>query len=372
MSKQGETVAKEAALTLASGRKIGAGHPCFVIAEAGSNWRMGTEERDLQMAHALVDVAVEAGCDAVKFQTYKANRVYVADAGESDYLAEIGIKKSITEIFDDLSMPYAMIPKIAEYCQRRGILFMSTPFSIEDADAVDPYVEIHKIASYEISHVQLQDRLAKTGKPIVFSTGASSLDDVDYALHRLRAGGASQLAMMQCTARYPAPLDTVHARVIPTLRQRFGIPVGLSDHSREPAIAPCAAVALGATLVEKHYTLHNRLPGADHPFALEPHELKAMVGAIRQTEAALGSSQKVVGTAEEELFSFARRGLQMTQSVSAGATLALGKNLAILRPGKQKLGAHPRYLDEIEGGRARRALAAGEGVHPADVEPAGA
>jgi len=168
-------------LELRSGRKIGAGQPTYVIAEAGSNWRMGAPKRDLAMAHALIDVAKDAGCDAVKFQTYKSHTVYAANAGESDYLAESGIKESINDIFDDLSMPYEMIEKLAAYAKRRGIDFMSTPFSKEDADAVDPFVDLHKIASYEISHTQLQAHLAKKGKPIVFSTGAST-----YERYRLR------------------------------------------------------------------------------------------------------------------------------------------------------------------------------------------
>lgn len=357
----------DSVIELTNGRRIGNGHPCFIIAEAGSNWRMGTRERDLLMARALVDVAVEAGCDAVKFQTYRAKTVYVASAGDSDYLARLGIRKSITEIFEDLSMPYELIEPIARYCEEQGILFMSTPFSLEDADAVDPYVLIHKIASYEISHTLLQDHLARTGKPIVFSSGASELADIDYAVERLTDAGAQQLAIMQCTAKYPAPLGEVNARVVQTLRERYCRPVGLSDHSREPCVAPAAAVALGASIIEKHYTLSNRLPGADHPFALEPHELKAMVTSIRNTERVIGCGRKAISDAEQELAQFARRGLQATKPIEAGDKLSLGDNVEILRPGKQRLGAHPRHLDEIEGRSATRAIPAGDGVQLADV-----
>ncbi len=355
-------------IELRSGRTIGAGQPVYIIAEAGSNWRMGAPKRDLAMAHALIDVAKDTGCDAVKFQTYKSHTVYAAGAGESDYLAESGIKESINEIFDDLSMPYEMIEKLATYAKKRGIDFMSTPFSKEDADAVDPFVELHKIASYEISHTELQAHLAGKGKPIVFSTGASTYEDIDFAMEHLRKSGAKQLGMFQCTAKYPAPLAEINVAEITALQARYGIPVGLSDHSREATIAPAAAVALGASLIEKHYTLNNKLPGADHPFALEPAELAAMVQAIRATERARGRVGKHVSEAERELFAFARRGLQATSPIAKGDAFKLGDNIAILRPGKHPLGAHPRFLDAIQGRRARRAIGLGAGVLVEDVE----
>lgn len=347
-------------IELANGRLIGDGHPCFIIAEAGSNWRMGTPERDLLMGRALIDVAVDTGCDAVKFQTYRSHTVYVENAGESDYLAEVGIKKSINAIFDDLSMPYELVAKLAAYCEERGILFMSTPFSVADADAVDPYVSFHKIASYEISHTQLLEHVAATGKPMVCSTGASTLEDVDFAVDFLRERNVKGLALMQCTAKYPAPLDSVNVRVVPTLKERYGVPVGLSDHSREPAIAPAAAVALGANLIEKHYTLHNALPGADHPFALTPADLRELVSAVRQTEAALGDGKKAVDEVENELASFARRGVQAVRAIPAGEAIRLGENVEILRPGKRTLGVHPRYLGQL--GAAAREISPGEGV----------
>lgn len=353
-------------IKLDNGRLIGDGHPCFIIAEAGSNWRMGTLSRDLAMARSLIDVAVETGCDAVKFQTYKSHTVYVQNAGESDYLADAGIKTSITEIFDDLSMPYEMIAELHTYCQKQGILFMSTPFSIQDAEAVDPYVNFHKVASYEISHTQLQKWLAQTGKPIVFSTGASNWEDIDFALSHLREHGATQLAIMQCTAKYPAPLDSLNLKVLTEFKARYGLPVGLSDHSRDPVVGPCAAVALGANIIEKHYTLHNRLPGADHPFALEPHELAAMVKGIRDTELTLGQADKQVVEAEKELSTFARRGLQALKRLEPGDRLELDVNVGILRPGKRSLGAHPRYLPEMTG-PVSRVIEAGDGVRREDI-----
>lgn len=341
----------------------------FVIAEAGSNWRMGTPERDILMAQALVDVAVEAGADAVKFQTYRAKDTYVADAGASDYLSDAGIKRSINDIFADLEMPYEMLGEIAAHCQKVGIEFISTPFSVADAAAVDPHVKRHKVASYEIDHVRLLQRLAATGKPLIISTGAATEADIEFCLQTVRAAGADQITLLQCTSRYPAPPDSLNLAVIPWLRERFGVASGFSDHSRDPIVGPVAAVALGAAVIEKHYTINNRLPGPDHAFALEPDELAAMVRAIRQAEQVRGDGVKAVGTHEEELRSFAVRAIQATRDLSPGDELIEGGNFDVLRPGKRSAGMHPRHLDALRGRRAAAAVKAGEGIRSEDVSP---
>ena len=345
------------------------GQHVFVIAEAGSNWRMGTPERDMAMARALVHVAVEAGADAVKFQTYRAKDTYVPDAGESDYLSEAGIKRSINDIFVDLEMPYEMLGQIAAHCREAGIEFMSTPFSVADAVAVDPHVRRHKVASYEINHVRLLQRLAATRKPLIISTGAATEDDIDFCLQTVRAAGAGDVTLLQCTSSYPAPPDSLNLTVIPWLRERFGVAAGFSDHSRDPIAGPVAAVALGATVIEKHYTLDNRLPGPDHPFALEPDELAAMVRAIRLAEQARGDGVKAVGSHETELRSFAVRAIQATRDLAPGDALVEGENFDVLRPGKRSAGMHPRHLDELRGRRAAVAVKAGEGIGPRDVTP---
>ncbi|MCU1283250.1 MAG: Uncharacterized protein JWM53_6796, partial [bacterium] len=253
----------------------------FIIAEAGSNWRMGTPARDRQMARMLIDVAADAGADAVKFQTYRPETVYVANAGSSDYLSEAGIKEDISEIFADLAMPYEMLPELAEYCAKRNVQFMSTPFSVADFEAVDPFVRVHKCASYENSHLRLLERFARAGKPLVMSTGASTEADVAWAVDTFRDSGGRDLCLLQCTARYPAPIDSLNLATIPWLKRRFATMVGLSDHSRHPVHGPLAAVALGARVIEKHYTLDRRLPGPDHAFAITPEELKLLVEAVR-------------------------------------------------------------------------------------------
>jgi len=342
----------------------------FIVAEAGSNWRMGGAKRDLQMGRALIDVAADAGCDAVKFQTYRPETVYVENAGTSDYLSAAGIRESIRDIFADLAMPYEMIPELAAHCRERGVQFMSTPFSLADAAAVDPHVQVNKIASYEISHLRLIEFAARSGKPTIMSTGASDEADIAWALGTFRANGGRDVCLMQCTARYPAPLDTLNLSVIPHLAERFDVPVGLSDHSRDPVVGPVAAVALGARVIEKHYTLHNRLPGPDHAFALGPDELARMVEAIRGAERARGSGVKDVLPEEQELRAYARRGLQAIRPIARGDVLRENVNYAILRPGKQAAGLHPRRIADVEGRRASRDLAVGQGIQDGDVASA--
>jgi sialic acid synthase SpsE/RimJ/RimL family protein N-acetyltransferase len=336
--------------------------PVLIIAEAGSNWRMGSPKRDLAMAKALIDVAVEARANVVKFQTYRPESVYAPNAGKSDYLAEAGIQEEISEIFADLSMPYEMIPKLAEYCDRCGIEFMSTPFSKADFLQIDPFVKRHKVASYEISHLRLLELCAKSGKPLILSTGAANDADVAWAVETFYKNGGGDLTLLQCTAKYPAPSNSMHLQTIPYLKARFKTSAGLSDHSRDPIYAPLAAVALGATVIEKHYTLDNRLPGPDHSFAITASELKEMVKAIREGELMRGNYGKSIDSEERELSLFARRGIQAIRDISPGELFEEGVNIDILRPGKNVQGIHPKHIVELNGTVAKMGYKAGSGI----------
>ena len=338
----------------------------FVIAEAGSNWRAGTPEKDREQARKLIDAAVAAGADAVKFQVYRPENVYVSNAGSSDYLSDSGIEEDISDIFADLAMPYEMIGELAEYCRSQNIEFMSTPFSPDDFTAVDPFVQIHKVASYEISHVHLIELAARSGKPTLISTGASVEQDIAWAVDTFFAAGGRDLCVLQCTARYPAPVDSLNISTIPWLKRQFGVVAGLSDHSRDPIIGPVTAVAKGARVIEKHFTLANDLPGPDHAFALTPPELTQMVAAIRNAEAAMGSGVKIILPEEEELAGYARRGLQAIRAISKGEVLHEGEAFAILRPGQQVLGTHPKHLADVEGKQAARDVTEGEGLNHGD------
>jgi sialic acid synthase SpsE len=338
----------------------------FIIAEAGSNWRMGTKTRDLSMAKSLIDVAAESKCDAIKFQTYKSETTYVSNAGKSDYLSNSGINEQITEIFQDLSMPYDMIPELADYCKTQKIEFMSTPFSVNDAKAIDPFVLRHKIASFEISHLRLIEFLAGTNKPLILSTGASTLEEIEWAVNYFYDNGGKDISLLHTISKYPAPLSSLNLKTISELEKKFNIPVGFSDHSRSPTIGPITAVSLGGQIIEKHFTLNNNLPGPDHSFALTPIELKNMVEAIRGCELVLGSNEKTILPEEFELREFAHRGLQAIKEIKENDIFKEGENIDILRPGKQKQGIHPKYLKQLSGKKSKRNISQGEGIIQGD------
>jgi sialic acid synthase SpsE len=341
----------------------------FVIAEAGSNWRAGSPDSDRAMARDLIAAARDSGADAVKFQTFRSSTTYAESAGQIGYLGEIGYETSINELFRDLEMPYDLIPDLARWSTEAGIEFMSTPFSVDDATAVDPWVLRHKVASYEIGHVRLIEWMARTGKPLLMSTGAAVGDDIEFGLRTAREAGASDVTLLQCTASYPAPTDSLNLNVIPAMRARYGTSVGLSDHSRDPLVGPVMAVALGATAIEKHFTIDRSLPGPDHSFAVEPHELASMVRAIRDAESALGSGDKTVQPTEQPLRDFAVRSIQATRRIDAHDVLIEGDNFEVLRPGARQRGLHPRFLSQVSGRRVQRAIEAGEGILAEDLEP---
>ena len=340
--------------------------PVFIIAEAGSNWKAGSAQADWRRTVELVDAAKKAGADAVKFQTFRADTVYVPNAGTSGYLSKNGIRDSIVDLFKKFAMPYEMIPRLASYCRKQKIEFMSSFFSSEDFSAVDPWVKRHKIASYEITHPGLLKLAAKSGKPLILSTGASSHEDIAWALGYFRRSGGKSVTLMQCTAKYPAPLEALNLQVLGEFSKRYRLPVGFSDHSAEPLVGPVAAVALGARILEKHFTLSRSLQGPDHKFALEPGELDRMVEAVRACEKALGDGRKRVLEAEKELYLYAQRAVQAVQPIRKGERLSEGENMAVLRPGSRRKGMHPRWMGHAQGKKAKRAIALGDGIRRAD------
>tara|TARA_Y100000590_G_scaffold86224_1_gene96611 strand:+ start:21221 stop:22267 length:1047 start_codon:yes stop_codon:yes gene_type:complete len=340
----------------------------FIIAEAGSNWRMGTSERDMKMAKTLIDVASESGADAIKFQTYRAHSVYVPNAGDSDYLSESGITESINKIFEDLSMPYEMIPKLAEYSKIKNIEFMSTPFSVKDAKEIDPYTNYHKIASYEISHLRLIEYIASTKKPTFLSTGGATKDEIRWALEQFFGNGGKKITLLQTTAKYPAKIDSLNIKSMIDLKKEFDVEVGLSDHSMDPVIGPVVATALGASVIEKHFTIDKKLPGPDHSFALNPAELKRMIKGIRDAEKSIGEGEKIVLDDETELRDYAQRSIQCIRKISKGEEFIEGKNIDVLRSGKQRKGLHPKFLNEIQGKKSTRDIQIGDGIMDDDYE----
>lgn len=330
-------------------RWVGAGAPCYVIAEAGSN-----HNGKLEQAFELIDVAAAAGADAVKFQVFKASRLYPKNAGVSGYLND---PTPIFDIIAAMEMPYDWIPRLADHCAARRVDFLASTFDEESTDAIADYVPAFKIASYEMTHAPLVRHVASKGKPVIMSTGTADLDEVAAAVRVCNASGNRDLILMQCTAAYPAPLDSMNVRVVTTLRERFGVPVGLSDHSSDPLVAPIAAVACGASVIEKHFTLSHDMQGPDHRFALEPGQLVAMVAGIRAAEDALGSDLKDVAPIEAELRAFARRSVFVIRDLTAGEVLTR-ENIAVLRNGQHSPGMPPEQFDAVLGRRARHAVAA--------------
>jgi N-acetylneuraminate synthase len=339
-------------------RPVGPDEPTFVIAEAGSN-----HNGDLSTAKKLVDVAADAGADAVKFQTFRAEDMYVEESGEVEYLED---DQSIYEIIESMEMPYDWIPELHEYCHEQGVQFMSTPFDERSAAELKEYVPAWKVASYTSSHLPFLEYLAETDKPIIMSTGAHELAEVAESIETLRESDASTLVVLQCVASYPTPLSEIDVRVVETLQEEFGVLSGLSDHTLDPVTAPSAAVALGASVVEKHFTLDKTMEGPDHQFALEPGELDRMVSAIRDTEAALDTGEKRVLEVEEELYEKARRAVHAVADIEAGTEFT-EENMKVLRPGEREAGLHPKFYGEILGKTAGRDVQKGAGIQWDDV-----
>lgn len=337
---------------------IGVGHPCYVIAEAGSN-----HNGSLPQAMQLIDVAAEAGADAVKFQLFRASRMYPRSAGVSGYL---GSAVPIYDIIASMEMSYEWLPELAGYCESRHIAFLATPFDEDSADQLVPWVQAFKVASYEMTHIPLVRHVAAKGKPLIISTGTADIEEVEQTVVECRNAGNREIALLQCTAAYPAPLDSLNIRALATLSARFGVPSGLSDHSRDPVVAPIVAVACGASIVEKHFTLSNDLPGPDHRFALQPTELRLMVEKIREAEQTLGSGAKVRAPVEEELRAFARRSVFATRRIAAGEAFSV-ENVAVLRCGQRSPGLAPVAYAGVIGRHAAREILLDESVQVDDL-----
>ena len=315
---------------LIGGRAVGPGRPCYVIAEAGAN-----HNRDHATALRLIEVAAEAGADAVKFQTYTAEGLYSRRTPDISYLKEKGLvsdRESVWDLIKRVEIPWEWHADLARHAASCGIAFFSTPFEEAAVDALEAVgVPAYKIASYEVNHLPLIEHAARTGKPLLISTGMASLGDIERALDTAAAAGAHDLMVMHCAVNYPPRFEDLNLRAITTLRSAFQIPIGWSDHTPGHT-ADVVAVTLGACAVEKHFTLSRDQIGPDHPFALEPGELREMVTAIRETEEALGSSVKRVTDAEANLFRLGRRSIVAARDVPAGGVLTR-EDLAVKRPG---------------------------------------
>lgn len=320
---------------------IGSGNPCFIIAEAGVN-----HNGDMNLAKKLIDGAKEAGADAVKFQTFRTEEVVTEGAEKAEYQkTSTGSEESQFDMLKKLEFPPQGFRELFGYAKEKGILFLSTPDDRESVDLLDELgVPAFKVGSGEITNFPLLKHIARKGKPIILSTGMATLGEVEEALGVIRGEGSEDIVLLHCVTDYPAKIEDMNLRAMETLRDVFKLPVGLSDHTLGITI-PIAAVALGACVVEKHFTLDKNLPGPDHRASLEPDELKQMVVAIRDTEKAMGNGIKKPTKAEEAIQKLVRRSLVAGVDIPQG-TVITEQMLAIKRPAN---GIEPKYMGAVIG-----------------------
>jgi len=311
-----------------AGRQVGPSQPCFIVAEAGVN-----HNGSLGLAQQLVDAAVQAGADAVKFQTFKAEKVVSPPAPKAAYqLQTTDTNESQLDMIKRLELSFDAFRELYAYCQDKGILFMSTPFDKESADFLAELgVAIFKFPSGELTNLPFLAHVARKGKPMIVSTGMSYLGEVEAAVRTIEEAGNQEFVLLHCVSNYPADPADVNLRAMNTLATAFGMPVGYSDHTLGIELA-IAAVALGACVIEKHFTLDRNLPGPDHRASLEPDELRALVHGIRIVEAALGHGRKEPVASEANTAAVARRSLVAARDIEPGAVLT-EELIALRRPG---------------------------------------
>jgi N-acetylneuraminate synthase/N,N'-diacetyllegionaminate synthase len=332
-------------------KQVGPGHSVFIIAEAGVN-----HNGDLEMARKLVEVAVAAGADAVKFQTFRAEAVASPNAPKAQYQIDTtGNSETQLEMLRRLELSPRAHHEIQELCRKSGIIFLSTPFDEAAADLLAQFdVPAFKISSGDITNLPLLAHVARNGKPVILSTGMSDLDEVAEAVTAIQNEGCDQLILLHCVTNYPASATDINLRAMRTMTEAFGVPVGYSDHTTGIEI-PMAAVALGACVIEKHFTLDRDLPGPDHRASLEPAELRAMIEGIRKVEAALGDGRKAPANSELDTARIARRSLVAVGDIRAG-TRIVREMIAAKRPGT---GLPPAKLSLILGRTALVDITAG-------------
>ncbi len=315
----------------------------FVIAEIGVN-----HDGSLSRARRMIDAAAECGADAVKFQTFRADRLMIPSR---DRLAQqVDVGETAYQMFRRLELSWDDHEKLKKHADECKIVFLSTPFDEESADFLDQLgVGAFKIASADINHFPLLNHIGSKGKPVLLSTGMSYLNEVAEAVWALKAAGAQDILLLHCVSSYPAPPESLNLRAIQTLRDYFDLPVGFSDHS-EGILMPLVAVALGAVVVEKHFTLDKRADGPDHRLSLNPDELRLMIQSIRDVEKSLGDGRKRPTTAEEENRLLSRRSIVAAVDIRSSESIAPWM-LAFKRPGS---GLEPRQVQKVVGMKARR------------------
>jgi pseudaminic acid synthase len=327
-----------------AGREVGSGWPVYVVAELSAN-----HQQDFDQAIRILHAARDAGADAVKLQTYTADTITLRSDKEYFRIAggTLWDGRTLHDLYQEAYTPWEWQPKLKEIADELGMHLFSSAFDDSAVDFLEQMnVPAHKVASFELVDIGLIQKMAGTGKPLIMSTGMASEEEISEAVEAARGAGATEIALLKCTSAYPAPPEEANLLTIPELAQRFGCPVGLSDHTMG-IVAPVVAVALGASIVEKHLCLRRADGGPDGAFSLEPQEFKAMVEAVRTAERALGAVQFVSGVQEANSRKF-RRSLFVVENVKKGEVFTK-QNVRSIRPAD---GLHPRHFNEVLGKRA--------------------
>ena len=327
-------------------KTLGPNYPCFIIAEAGVN-----HNGDISLAKRLIDAASDSGADAVKFQIFKAENIVTVDAQKADYQKQSGSPLTTQyEMLKKLELTTTEFKILSEYSKKKGLVFLVTPFDIDSVDFLDEIdISAYKIPSGEINNIPLLKYISRKHKPILLSTGMSTLGEVEQAVRAIGEEGNIDIILLHCVTNYPADLEEVNLRAIDTLRHAFGYPVGYSDHTLGIVI-PVAAVARGACVIEKHFTLDKNLPGPDHKASLDPDELKSMIKAIREVEMAMGNGIKIPTRSELENKKAIRRSIVAEKDLPKN-TIITSNDVAIKRPGT---GISSDHLSTIIGTRTKR------------------
>lgn len=316
----------------------------MIIAEAGVN-----HNGDIRLAKELIDVAAESKADAVKFQTFISENCITRRTAKAKYQEKLtGNDEGQFDMLKKLELSFDTFIELKEYCAKKHIIFMSTPFDNDSVDFLNSIdLGIFKIPSGEVTNYPLLKKIGRLHKKVILSTGMCVLEEIQDAIDILKGEGTVDISLLHCNTQYPTPIDDVNLRAMLTLKKEFGVPVGYSDHTQGIEV-PLAAVALGAEIIEKHFTLDKKMYGPDHIASLDPNELKNMVEGIRKVECALGSALKQVSASESENISVARKSIVAAKMIKKGERFT-DRNLTTKRPGT---GISPMKWEEIIGGIA--------------------
>ena len=331
-------------------RKIGLGHPCFIIAEAGVN-----HNGETALARKLILAAAEAGADAVKFQTFKAEKLVTKSAKMADYQVQnTGQESSQLDMLRKLELQYDAHRELKDYAESLGLIFLSTPFDLEGIDFLKNLgVAAFKAGSGDLTNLPYLRKMASQGLPMIISTGMAVMEECVDAVNAIRESGNPGLVVLHCTTNYPCPETEVNLRAMQTMAMQLDCLVGYSDHT-DGILVPQLAVAAGACVIEKHYTLDRNMEGPDHKASLEPQELKEMIQRIRAVESILGHGDKIPNPSELRIMEAARKSIVAATHIAAG-TIISADLLDIKRPGT---GISPKKMQDLTGRRAKVAIEA--------------